>query len=272
MFEAWGGCLGTAAGGASADVLLVLVSRWTRVLVCGGMILGLMEPSGLIEQGGPLVWVLLGLGFVGTVCVVERLFFFHRARINVGNLLTGLSHHIRRRSFAEALHEAAQAPGPVGRVAHGALLRYYLSRRDLRDVVQEVGQLEVPRIEKNIRVILGAALLAPLVGMLGTMVGMLDTFQKMSQEGGFSGPAELSAGVFTALITSVIGLTVSVPLYLFYLYFLGRAKRLVHRIERAGIEMVHLIADAREEEEFALFRGEVTAGKLPLKPEPTPTP
>lgn len=235
------------------------------------MILGLMEPAGLIEQGGPLVWVLLGLAFVGSVCVVERLFYFHRARINVGNLLVGLSHHIRRRAFAEALHEAARAPGPVARVAHAALLRYYLGRSDLRDVVQEAGQLEVPRIEKNIRAILGVALLAPLVGMLGTMVGMLETFQKVTAQGGFSGPVELSAGVFMALITSVLGLTVAVPLYLFYLYFLGRAKHLVHRIERAGIEMVHLIADAREEEEFAPFRGEVSAGKKPHQAKPTQT-
>lgn len=234
---------------------------------CQMIAAGLMEPSGLIEQGGPLVWVLLGLAFVGAVCVVERLFFFHRARINVGDLLTGLAHHIRRRAFAEALHEAARAPGPVARVAHAALLRYYLPRADLRDVVQEAGQMEVPRIEKNIRAILGAALLAPLVGMLGTLVGMLETFQKVSELGGFTGPAELSAGVFMALITSVIGLTVAVPLYLFYLYFLGRAKRLVHRLERAGIEMVHLIADAREEEEFAPFRGETTGHKKPVKPK-----
>jgi biopolymer transport protein ExbB len=76
--------------------------------------------------------------------------------------------------------------------------------------------------------------------------------------------------VFAALITSVLGLTVAVPLYLFYLYFLGRATRLVHRIERAGIEMVHLIADAREEEEFAPFRGEVTHGKKSVKPHKEP--
>ncbi len=239
-------------------------------LASGQMILALMEPSGLIEQGGPLVWVLLGLAFIGSVCVVERLFFFHRARINVGDLLVGLAHHVRRRAFAEALHEAARAPGPVARVAHAALRRYYLSRADLRDVVQEAGQLEVPRIEKNIRAILAVSLLAPLVGMLGTLLGMLDTFQKVSEQGGFTGPAELTAGVFTALITSVLGLTVAVPMYLFYLYFLGRAKRLVHRIERAGIEMVHLIADAREEEEFAPFRGEVTAAKKPVKPKQEP--
>jgi biopolymer transport protein ExbB len=221
------------------------------------MTLGMLEPSGLIERGGPLVWVLLGIAFLGAVCVIERLFFFHRARINVTDLLLGLTQHVQRRAFAEALHHAARAPGPVGRVAHAALARYYLSRSDLRDIVQEAGQLEVPRIEKNIRAILVMALLAPMVGMLGTMVGMLEAFQRVSERGGLTGPADLSTGVFIALITSVIGMAVSVPLYLFYLYFLGRAKRLVHRIERAGIEVVHMIADAREDEEYAPFRGEV---------------
>lgn len=225
------------------------------------MFLAIMDSAGLIDRGGPLVWVLLALGFLGSVSVVERLFFFHRARINVGDLLVGLSHHVRRRSFAEALHEAARAPGPVGRVAHAALLRYYLDRRDLRDVVQEAAQLEVPHIEKNIRVVLGVSLLAPLIGMLGTMLGMLETFDRVGQQGGFSGPAEISAGVYTALVTSVIGMAIAVPMYLFYLYFLGRAKRLVQRLERAGIEVVHMIADAREEIQYAPFRGEVRAGQ-----------
>lgn len=225
------------------------------------MILALWDGSGLIEKGGPLVWVLLALGFFGAIFIVERLFYFHRARINVSALLVGLALHIKRRAFAEALHEAARAPGPVGRVAHAGLLRYYLDRRDLTDVVREAGQLEVPRIEKNIRAILAAALISPLVGMLGTMLGMIDAFQRASEQGGATGPNELSAGVLSALITSVIGLTVAVPMYIFYLYFVGRSKRLVSRIERAGIEIVHLIADAREELEFAPFRGETSAGR-----------
>lgn len=205
----------------------------------------------MIERGGPLVWALLGLAFIGSVCIVERLFYFHRARINISQLLVGLSAHVKRRAFAEALHEAARAPGPVARVAHATLLRHHLTRSELRDVAQEAGQLEVPTIEKNIRVILAVSLLAPLVGMLGTMLGMLDTFQKVGEQGGFSSTVELTTGIYTALITSVIGLTVAVPMYLFYLYFVGRAKRLVSRIERAGIEMVHLIADAREQDAAA---------------------
>jgi len=222
---------------------------------------GLLEPSGLIEQGGPLVWVLLVLTFIGVVCVIERLFYFHRARINVGDLLVGLSNHVRRKAFAEALHEAARAPGPVARVAHATLLRHHLPRPDLRDVAQEAGQLEVPRIEKNLRGILGVALLAPLVGMLGTLLGLVETFQRVSEQGGYAGPAELSGGVFQALITSVLGLTIAVPMYLFYLYFVARAKRLAHRIERAGIEMVNLISDAREETAIVSFREEVEARK-----------
>lgn len=225
------------------------------------MILGVWEVSGLIERGGPLVWVLLGLAFFGSICVVERFFFFHRARINVSSLIVGLGLHVKRRAFAEALHEAARAPGAVGRVAHAGLLRYYLDRADLRDVVRETAQLEVPRIEKNIRAILAVAMMAPLIGMLGTMLGMVEAFQQVNEMGGATGTTELSAGVLAALITSVVGLTVAIPMYLFYLYFVGRARRLVGRLERTGIEVVHMIADAREEEEFAPFRGEVTQGK-----------
>lgn len=225
------------------------------------MILALLDGSELIEKGGPLIWVQLALAFFGAIFIVERLFYFHRARINVSSLLVGLGVHIKRRAFAEALHEAARAPGPVGRVAHAGLLRYYLDRRDLSDVVREAGQLEVPRIEKNIRSILAVALIAPLVGMLGTMLGMIDAFQRVSEQGGLTGPNELSAGVLSALITSVIGLTVAIPMYIFYLYFVGRSKRLVSRIERAGIEVVHLIADAREEEEYAPFRGETNGAR-----------
>jgi biopolymer transport protein ExbB len=225
------------------------------------MTVAALEVSGLVEKGGPLVWVLFALAFFGSVCVVERMFYFHRARINVSSLLLGLGLHVKRRAFAEALHEAARAPGPVGRVAHAGLLRYYLDRRDLSEVVREAGQLEVPRIEKNIRAVLAVALLSPLIGMLGTMLGMVDAFQRVSEQGGVSSPAELSAAVLTALITSVLGLTVAVPMYVFYLYFVGRTRRLVSRIERAGIEIVHMIADAREELEYAPFRAEVSHGR-----------
>lgn len=217
----------------------------------------LFTDSGLLQKGGPIIWLQLGLAFFGAVFVVERLFFFHRARINVGDLLVGLSNHARRKAYAEALHEAARAPGPVARVAHAVLLRHHLDRSDLRDVAQEAGQLEVPRIEKNVRGILAVALLAPLTGMLGTVLGLSVMFEEIGGSGQAVSSVKLAEGVFQSLVTTGLGLIVAIPAYLFYLYFLGRAKRLFHRIERTGIEMVNIICDARAETGIVSIRDEL---------------
>ncbi|MFC7338861.1 MotA/TolQ/ExbB proton channel family protein [Haloferula chungangensis] len=217
----------------------------------------LFDPSGLLERGGPIIWLQLALAFFGAVFVIERLFFFHRARINVGDLLVGFSNHVRRKAYAEALHEAARAPGPVARVAHAVLLRHHLDRRDLRDVAQEAGQLEVPRIEKNLRAILAISLIAPLVGMLGTILGLTDLFEGLRQQSEGTVSVDLSEGVFQALVSTAFGLIVAIPSYLFYVYFHARARRLFHRIERTGIEMVNIVCDARAEEGMVLIRDSI---------------
>lgn len=219
----------------------------------------LFDPSGLLDRGGPIIWLQLALAVIGAVFVVERMFFFHRARINVGDLLVGLSKHVQRKAYAEALHEAARAPGPVARVAHAILLRHHLDRRDLRDVAAEAGQLEVPKIEKNIRAILAVALIAPLTGMLGTVLGLTEMFQELGESPTEVLAADLSLGVFQSLVTTVFGLLIAIPAYLFYLYFLARAKRLFHRIERTGIEMVNIVNDSRAETGIVSIRDEIEA-------------
>ncbi|WP_377177276.1 MotA/TolQ/ExbB proton channel family protein [Rubritalea tangerina] len=157
-----------------------------------------------------------------------------------------MANHVRKKAYGEALHEAARAPGPVARVAHATLMRHHLPRTDLRDIAREAGQLEVPRIEKNLRALYTVALVAPLVGMMGTVMGLIETFDGMQERAGFSSAKMINDGVHECLITTAVGLMVAVPTFLFYMYFLGRAKRMVHRIERAGIEMVNVICDARE--------------------------
>lgn len=209
------------------------------------MFIALTYTNKLVEQGGPIVWVQLALAFFGGIFIIERLFYFHRARVSVSDLLIGIGNHLRQKNFAEASHETGRAPGPVARVAHAVLSRPEMQRSDLRDIAQEAGQLEVPRIERNIRAILGVALLSPLMGMLGTILGLVDVFQKIQDRGGSTASLEMSRGVFQSLITTALGLVIAIVMYLFYLYFLGRAKRLMHRLERAGIETVNLICDAK---------------------------
>ena len=209
-----------------------------------------------IEQGGPFAYVLALLAFVSLLLIFERIFFFQRVKISVGDLLLGLANHVRKGAFAEALHEAARAPGPTARVAHAILMRKNLPRQDLRDVAKEAGQLEVPRMERNLRALYGIALVAPLVGMLGTVTGLTKTFVEVNKEKGFASAAEMSGGVYESLVTTALGLSIAIPVYLFYLFFYGRVKRMVHRIERTGVEMVNIICDAREQAEIVSFRDE----------------
>ena len=97
-----------------------------------------------LQKGGLLMWPILICSIISIAVIAERLFYLHRATIHVGEFLKGLANLIKRRNFAEALHESAGTPGPVARVIHAAIIRHDLPRSELREIVQEAGQLEVP--------------------------------------------------------------------------------------------------------------------------------
>jgi biopolymer transport protein ExbB len=191
------------------------------------------------------MWVLLGCSIFAVAIFFERSFFFHRSTTSVHHLLKGLANLIKNKNYAEALHEAAGSPGPVARVIHAAIIRHSASRADLKEVVQEAGQLEVPRLERYLPVLLSIAFVAPLIGLLGTVVGLIETFERVTQASTVT-PLMLGEGVNQSLITTASGLAVAIPAYLMYAYLAARSRSLLHDMERGGIEIVNLIIDSRE--------------------------
>ncbi len=192
------------------------------------------------------MWILLGCSILAIAIALERYFHFHRARIDVGDLLHGLRNLIRNRNYAEALHECAGTPGPAARVIHSAIIRHDAPRRELKDIVQESGQLEVPKLEKYLAVMLSIAYVAPLIGLLGTVLGLLNTFMQVTAKGGYATATEISEGVYESLISSATGLVVAIPTFILYSFLLAYTKTLLHDMERAGIEIVNIIVDSRE--------------------------
>ena len=165
----------------------------------------------LVTKGGPLIWLLLTCSLVALGIFAERFFHLHRSVIDVAELLQGVSNLVRKRNFSEALHEVAGTPGPVARVIRAALVRHEMSRSDLKEIVQEAGQLEVPKLERYLAVLLSVVYVAPLIGLLATVIGLTDTFIKLEGGNGFATPAELSNGVYQALLGSAVGLAVAGP-------------------------------------------------------------
>ncbi len=214
----------------------------------------------LIQKGGLLVWPILFISIIGFGLFLERLIYFHRITIRVGEFLQGLINLVRRRNYAEALHECAATPGPVARVIHSALIHHDRPRSELKEVVEESAQLEIPYLERNLGAINTLALLAPLLGLLGTILGMIDTFTQIANTTGIVTANQLSFGIYKSLLTSALGLAVAIPAFAASSYLSSRVNRLMHEIERGAIEIVNILTEKEYEAEIIDFQGTRESG------------
>lgn len=195
----------------------------------------------LMQKGGPAMWVILAVSVVGLAVFLERLVYLHRAQIRVGEFLRGLANLVRGDRFEEARKQCQSTPGPVARVALSAVLARDCPRAELRDIVQEAGQLEVPRLERHLGLLAGLAYAAPLLGLLGTVLGLLEAFYLVSTQGGYATVADVSGAAYQSLISAAAGLAVAIPALVGVMYLSARVKDLMHDMERTGIEMVNLL-------------------------------
>lgn len=202
------------------------------------MMQGMLE---LMQKGGPAMWAMFVVSVVGLAVFLERLVYLHRAQIRVGEFLRGLANLVRGDRYEEARKQCLSTPGPVARVALSAVLARECPRSELRDIVQEAGQLEVPRLERHLPLLAGLAYTAPLLGLLGTVLGLLEAFYLVSTQGGYATVADVSGAAYQSLISAAAGLAVAIPALIGVGYLSGRVKDLLHDMERAGIEMVNLI-------------------------------
>ena len=201
----------------------------------------------LLQKGGPLMWLILLCSVVALGVFLERLLFLHKASIRVGELLGGLSLLIRKGRPDEALGECSSSPGPVARVLQAALLHPEAGRETLRSVTRDAALLEIPSLERNLSILSTIAYLAPMLGLLGTILGLLEAFLTISSHGGYATAAELSKGVYQSMLTSASGLGVAIPALLGHAYLTARANDIIQDMERAGIEVVNLLSNPAAE-------------------------
>lgn len=193
------------------------------------------------------MWIILLCSVVALGVFLERLLFFHKASIRVGELLGGLSLLIRNGRLDEALAESSASPGPVARVLQAGLLHPKEERAVLQSVVRDAALLEIPKLERNLPILATLAYVTPLVGLLGTLLGLLDAFLVLSAHGGYATAAELSLGVYQSLLDAASGLGVAIPSLLGHSYLVSRVNDIIHDMERAGIEIVNLLAEHRND-------------------------
>jgi len=199
----------------------------------------------LLQKGGPIMWLIVVCSVVALGVFLERLLYLHRASIAVGDLLRGLANILRKGDYAEALQECATTPGPVARVAHAVILRHSRPRTELREIAEEAGQLEVPKLERNLPLLATIAYGTPLLGLLGTLLGLLSAFETIAAQSGYATAADIADGVYLSLLTSASSLAVAIPAFVAYSYLSARVNALIHDMERTGIEILGILDEVQ---------------------------
>jgi biopolymer transport protein ExbB len=197
----------------------------------------------LLANGGPMIWVILLAGAVGIVVFIERYLQYHRAQINSTEFLNGVRTVLKRDNVVEALSICDATPGPVAHLVKAAILNRDQGRERVREAIEEAGLTEVPRLEEKLGLLATIAQLAPLLGLLGTVLGFIQVFTKLQTAGFYAHVGLLAGGVWQALICAAAGLAVAIPTHAGYNYLVNRVNSIVLDMERAGTEIVNIVVE-----------------------------
>lgn len=196
----------------------------------------------LLSQGGPMMIVLGLMAVVGLVLFAERALYLHRGQIKSSAFLEGIKNILAKRRVLEALTVCEETPGPVAAVVKAALLHVHDDAVKMRFAVQEAGVVEVPALERRLGSLAAIAQVAPLVGLLGTALGMATTFYAFMSGGSeYATASALAEGMWQALLVTIGALTIAIPAHLAHHFLSGRVRAIVRDVEWAGNEIMRYL-------------------------------
>jgi biopolymer transport protein ExbB len=186
-----------------------------------------------MNKGGALMWVLLAFSVVGVAVILDRLTVYASYGFNPDRWLKKILADLESGRVESALASARASRHPVARVVEVYLENLGRPARVRVDNVKREGALVLERVEKRLRILAAISHLAPLVGLLGTVTGMVLAFARIESLDGAPKPADLAGGIWEALLTTVFGLVVAIPCMAAYHAFESHADKIARRMELA---------------------------------------
>ena len=188
----------------------------------------------MIYKAGPVMWIILAAFLLAMTFFLKKVMQFHQDEINVLELLRGLRNTLQRNAIVEALSLCDNTPGPIAKLLGAAILAYQ-NGEELRPAMDEVAIVEIPRLERHIQFIGTMGFIMPLLGFLGTVIGMTEAFEATKSSSGMF-PA-LANAIGSALMTTAAGLIGAVICYIGHNYLVARLNGILLDMEKAAMEI-----------------------------------
>jgi biopolymer transport protein ExbB len=193
----------------------------------------------MLRDGGPVMVVILLCSLVALFVFCEKWFQFHREQINIRELVKGLINVLKRDGMMEAVTLCENTPGPVAKVLKEAILAHERGEEDIEQAIEDEKLVQIPALERHLDVLGTIGYIAPLLGLLGTVLGMMRAFQTIYSLREYLSAADLSGSISMALVTTAGGLCVAIPCYIAYNYLAARVNSMILEIEKSSSEILY---------------------------------
>ncbi len=197
-------------------------------------------------KGGFIMWPILLCSILGLGVIIDRYIVLRKAKINIPAFMVRIRGLLKKKDVSGAVSYCLEEKSPVANIIRKGLKKYRLGHERVKEAIENAGTQEVAKLEKGLSILATVAGVAPLLGFLGTVTGMIAAFMRIQDLAGAANPGDLAGGIWEALITTAFGLMVGIPALAFYNYFLNRVKKLVGDMETVANDVVDVIQESSE--------------------------
>ncbi|RJP28212.1 MAG: MotA/TolQ/ExbB proton channel family protein [Candidatus Omnitrophota bacterium] len=196
--------------------------------------------------GGPVMWPIMLCSVFALAIIIEKFWHIHRVKIDTSQFLSSILDKIKRHEIREALEICDKTKSPVSHILKAGILKHDRPRPQIKEAIEDASLYEIPKLEKNLSTLATLAHISPLLGLLGTVTGMVRAFQVIQAKATTLhpvSPGDLAGGIWEALLTTVLGLMVAIPTFVAYNYLVSRINSFILEMEKAATELINFLTD-----------------------------
>lgn len=193
-----------------------------------------------LARGGILMIPLGVCSVLALAIILERAINLRTKRVIRLDVIQQVRELLAEKQVGDAMTLCRRFPSVMGRILLAAIAHHDREKEELRSIVEDAGRQEVPTLERYLGVLGTIAAISPLLGLTGTVFGMIRTFTVISEKG-IAHPSQLAGGISEALITTAAGLVIAIPTLIFFNYFTAKSDRLILEIEKQSFRVVETL-------------------------------
>ncbi len=196
--------------------------------------------------GGPVMWPILLCSIFALAIVMEKLMYLKSISIDSGEFLKNILEKMKHHQVKEAIGLCDKTASPIAHILKAGILKYDRPRPQIKEAIEDATLYEIPKLEKNLNALATVAHISPLLGLLGTVTGMVRCFQSIQANAATLrpvSPGDLAGGIWEALLATAAGLLVAIPAFVAYNYLVSRVNDFINSMEKAATELVNFLSE-----------------------------